>query len=63
MLESRGVPFIRRRPTPTTRRSTARCPNHGEPIARLRDHGMLIDGEGVVEGRETQVLLQIFTRT
>ena len=39
-----------------------RLPNHGEPLERLRKLGLLIDGEGVVEGRETHVLLQIFTK-
>jgi 4-hydroxyphenylpyruvate dioxygenase len=39
-----------------------RLPNHGESIERLRDLGLLIDGEGVVEGSETKVLLQIFSK-
>ena len=37
-------------------------PNHGEPLERLRDLGLLIDGEGVVDGGQTRVLLQIFSR-
>ena len=36
---------------------------HGEPIARLQKHGILIDGEGVVDGGATRVLLQIFSKT
>ena len=44
----------RRRPTPTTRRVDARLPGHGEPIARLKRDGILIDGEGVVDGGRHQ---------
>jgi 4-hydroxyphenylpyruvate dioxygenase len=40
-----------------------RLPGHGEPLERLRDLGILIDGEGVVEGGYTKVLLQIFSKT
>jgi 4-hydroxyphenylpyruvate dioxygenase len=39
----------------------ARLPRHGEDLARLERNGILIDGEGVVEGEETKVLLQIFS--
>ena len=39
-----------------------RLPNHGEPLERLRDLGLLIDGEGVVDGGQTKVLLQIFSK-
>jgi len=39
----------------------ARLPKHGEDVARLKRDGILIDGEGVVEGRHTKVLLQIFS--
>ena len=39
-----------------------RLPNHGEPLDRLRDLGLLIDGEGVVDGGQTKVLLQIFSK-
>ncbi len=34
-----------------------------EPLERLKCHGILIDGEGVVDGNETKILLQIFSRT
>jgi 4-hydroxyphenylpyruvate dioxygenase len=40
-----------------------RLPGHGEPVDRLQELGILIDGEGVVGGGETKVLLQIFSRT
>ena len=39
----------------------ARLPQHGEDIARLKRDGILIDGEGVVDGGHTKVLLQIFS--
>ena len=39
----------------------ARLPKHGEDVARLRRNGILIDGEGVVDGGHTKVLLQIFS--
>ena len=29
----------------------------------MKAHGILIDGEGVVDGRETKILLQIFSKT
>jgi 4-hydroxyphenylpyruvate dioxygenase len=40
-----------------------RLPNHGEPVERLRQLGILIDGEGVLEGGYTKVLLQRFSQT
>ena len=40
-----------------------RLPGHGEPLDRLREGGILIDGEGVVEGGLTKVLLQRFSTT
>jgi len=36
---------------------------HKEPVDQLRKQGILIDGEGVVDGGETKVLLQIFSKT
>jgi 4-hydroxyphenylpyruvate dioxygenase len=41
----------------------ARVPGHGEPLQRLKDNGILIDGEGVVSGGMTRVLLQRFSKT
>jgi len=38
-----------------------RLPRHGEDLARLQGNGILIDGEGVVDGDQTKVLLQIFS--
>ncbi len=36
---------------------------HDEPIDRMKKHGILIDGEGVVDGGMTKILLQIFSKT
>jgi 4-hydroxyphenylpyruvate dioxygenase len=44
-------------------RSRERVVGHKEPIERMKRHGILIDGEGVVDGGETKILLQIFSRT
>jgi 4-hydroxyphenylpyruvate dioxygenase len=43
--------------------STKRVNGHQEPLDRMRKHGILIDGEGVVNGGETRILLQIFSKT
>ena len=40
-----------------------RLPNHGESIDQLKQNRILIDGEGVVDGGMTKVLLQIFSKT
>jgi hypothetical protein len=43
--------------------SKTRVAGHEEPIDQMARHGILIDGEGVVDGGETRILLQIFSRT
>ncbi len=43
--------------------STTRVTDHAEPLDRMMKHGILIDGEGVVDGGETRILLQIFSKT
>ncbi len=40
-----------------------RVTGHDEPKDRMMKHGILIDGEGVVGGGETRILLQIFSKT
>lgn len=40
-----------------------RVVGHEEPIEKMMKHGVLIDGEGVVDGGETRILLQIFSKT
>jgi 4-hydroxyphenylpyruvate dioxygenase len=62
-LVGRGVEFL---PAPNDvyySRIDVRLPKHGEPIECLKQNGILIDGEGVVEGGLTKVLLQRFGRT
>ena len=62
-LVGRGVEFM---PAPNEIYYSGidrRLPKHGEPVARLRQDGILIDGEGVVEGGFTKVLLQRFGKT
>ena len=43
--------------------SYTRVAGHDEPKDKMMKHGILIDGEGVVDGGETRILLQIFSRT
>ncbi|MEO1108386.1 MAG: 4-hydroxyphenylpyruvate dioxygenase [Pseudomonadota bacterium] len=43
--------------------SKDRVKDHDEPLDRMMKHGILIDGEGVVDGGETRILLQIFSKT
>jgi len=62
-LVERGIEFM---PAPNDiyyARINGRLPKHGESIERLRRNGILIDGEGVVEGGFTKVLLQRFGKT
>lgn len=62
-LIERGVEFM---PAPNElyySRVDKRLPKHGEDLARLQKDGILIDGEGVVEGGFTKVLLQRFGQT
>jgi 4-hydroxyphenylpyruvate dioxygenase len=62
-LIANGVEFM---PAPNDiyySRIDKRLPKHGEPVERLKANGILIDGEGVVEGGFTKVLLQRFGKT
>jgi 4-hydroxyphenylpyruvate dioxygenase len=62
-LMASGVDFM---PAPNSiyySRIDRRLPKHGEDVARLEKNGILIDGEGVVEGGFTKVLLQRFGKT
>jgi 4-hydroxyphenylpyruvate dioxygenase len=60
-LRGRGLPFMPSPPAAYYEKVDGRVPGHGEPLERLRENGILIDGEGVVEGGMTKVLLQIFS--
>ena len=60
-LRASGLPFMPSPPETYFERIDARLPKHGEDVARLEKNGILIDGEGVVDGGHTKVLLQIFS--
>jgi 4-hydroxyphenylpyruvate dioxygenase len=62
-IHDRGLRFMPKPPMSYYAASHARVPGHDEPVLRMAKHGILIDGEGVVDGRETKILLQIFSRT
>jgi len=63
MLRRAGLEFMPPPPDAYYARIGERIPRHGENVDRLKELGILIDGEGVVEGGETKVLLQIFSKT
>jgi 4-hydroxyphenylpyruvate dioxygenase len=62
-IAERGLKFMPGPPDLYYDRSRARVKGHEEPIERMKRHGILIDGEGVVEGGTTRILLQIFSKT
>lgn len=62
-LAENGLAFMPAPPDTYYEKIDSRLPKHGEPVERLRELGLLIDGEGVVEGGYTKVLLQIFSQT
>ncbi len=63
MIADHGITFMPPPPQTYYQLSHDRIPGHREPIEDLMKHGILIDGEGVVDGDETKVLLQIFSKT
>ena len=60
---ARGLRFMPKPPAAYYEDCSTRVPGHTEPVARMAQHGILIDGEGVVDGGQTKVLLQIFSKT
>jgi 4-hydroxyphenylpyruvate dioxygenase len=62
-LADNGVKFMPGPPDTYYEKSQERVTGHQEPIESMRKHGILIDGEGVVGGGETRILLQIFSKT
>lgn len=62
-LRRDGVEFMPPPPATYYAKVDKRLPAHGEPIEKLKELGILIDGEGVAGGGETKVLLQIFSKT
>jgi 4-hydroxyphenylpyruvate dioxygenase len=62
-IAARGLKFMPKPPMAYYELSKTRVVGHSEPIDRLARHGILIDGEGLVDGGETRILLQIFSKT
>ena len=67
-LAENGIRFMPAPPDTYYEKSAERVPGHTEPLDRMRAHGILIDGEGVVmadgaAGPETRILLQVFSKT
>ncbi|AML51677.1 4-hydroxyphenylpyruvate dioxygenase [Falsihalocynthiibacter arcticus] len=62
-IAERGLKFMPGPPDTYYTLSKDRVIGHDEPIERMKKHGILIDGEGVVDGGETKILLQIFSKT
>ena len=62
-IAENGLKFMPGPPETYYNLSHERVVGHSEPIDRMKKHGILIDGEGVVDGGETKILLQIFSKT
>ncbi|GAB4262948.1 MAG: 4-hydroxyphenylpyruvate dioxygenase [Pararhodobacter sp.] len=62
-IAERGIRFMPAPPPIYYEMSRDRVVGHDEPLDRMQKHGILIDGEGVVDGGETRILLQIFSKT
>jgi 4-hydroxyphenylpyruvate dioxygenase len=62
-LAANGLKFMPGPPAVYYEMSRTRVVGHAEPTERMKRHGILIDGEGVVDGGTTKILLQIFSKT
>ena len=62
-IAENGVRFMPAPPATYYELSKDRVIGHEEPLDKMQKHGILIDGEGVVDGGETRILLQIFSKT
>lgn len=62
-LAANGLKFMPGPPMTYYEKSRERVHDHDEPIDKLAKHGILIDGEGVIDGGMTKILLQIFSKT
>ncbi len=63
MIAEAGMKFMPGPPDTYYEMSHDRVKGHDEPIEGMKKYGILIDGEGVVGGGETRILLQIFSKT
>jgi 4-hydroxyphenylpyruvate dioxygenase len=61
-LAANGLQFMPGPPDAYYEKSFARVHGHAEPVERMKEHGILIDGEGVVDGGGTKILLQVFSK-
>ena len=62
-IAARGLTFMPPPPKAYYDLSHSRVIGHEEPLDLMQKHGILIDGEGVLHGGETKILLQIFSKT
>ncbi len=62
-IAAKGMEFMPAPPDMYYTMSHKRVPGHTEPVERMKKNGILIDGEGVVDGGETRILLQVFSKT
>jgi 4-hydroxyphenylpyruvate dioxygenase len=62
-LRESGLEFMPAPPNAYYAHVDERLPGNNEPLERLRELGILIDGEGAGEGRPARLLLQIFSKT
>ena len=62
-IADNGLRFMPKPPMAYYLLSQDRVVGHVEPLEGMAKHGILIDGEGVVDGGETRILLQIFSKT
>ncbi len=62
-IAENGIKFMPAPPAAYYELSKTRVVGHDEPLDRMQKYGILIDGEGVVDGGETRILLQIFSKT
>ena len=62
-IADNGVRFMPAPPDAYYDLSIDRVNGHDEPVDRMKQHGIMIDGEGVLDGGETKILLQIFSKT
>ncbi len=62
-VADKGLEFMPGPPKAYYEMSQTRVVDHTEPLAKMMKHGILIDGEGVLDGGETRILLQIFSKT
>ena len=63
VLAASGLDFMPGPPDAYYTKSFQRVRGHAEPMERMKKHGILIDGEGVVNGGATKILLQVFSKT